>query len=509
MRRLILLFVVALAVSFAAVPASAQFGRKPAASPSPAAEPTATPEPLDVQIPRLEAKVKADPNDRDDMQQLASDYLEIQRPDLSLPLTQHLLSTGTKTAAVYYFDGFAQSLLGKAAEAVYDLEQASNLDPTNKGVLGMLTDLYIRTGRGADAERVAKRATTFNGNDAQVWLQYGMVLERESKFDEARAAFEQSAKLAPADATPITMEARTYVEQSAPVLALQVYDRALSIEPNFNGALSGKAQVYAQQHDVKNSIATWEKLLGTLTDSNDKITVLLAEANVYAAEKQNDQADAAFKRATAQFPDSPQPHLAYGDWLGYQKKDQQAVVEWTAALGAKQDNPAALSRLGTYYAANNQLPKAIEDFKKVTDGNPNAPDGFMQLGQAYLAARTFDKGRDAFRHAYDMTHAPQSLAGIGEADYELRDYKEASQIWDALDKGARDFLESNPELYVLAGKCYSANNENGKAKSAYMHFLSFVKPDSQAATSVKKLIADLDHPGAKPAPKPTTGSSSH
>lgn len=509
MRRLALLSVVAFAVALAALPASAQFGRKPAPEPSPTAAPTATPEPLDHAIPRLEAAIKADPNNRDAMIELASDYLDVRRPDLALPLTQHLLSSGTKTAAVYYFDGYAQSLLGKAPEAVYDLEQASNLDPTNKSVLGLLTDLYIRTGRGEDAQRVAKRATTFNANDAQVWLTYGIVLERLQKFDESRAAFEQAAKLAPSDATPIVFEARTYVEQNAPSLALQVYDRALSVEPNFNGALTGKAQVYAAQHDVKDSIATWEQLLGTLTDTNDKITVLIAEANVYANEKQNDLADKAFHRVIDQYPNDPQGHLAYGDFLAYTKQDQKAVAEWTTALGPKQDNAAALNRLGTYYAQSNQLPKAVDSFKKLTTLSPNVPEGFMSLAQVYMASKDFDKARDSFRHVYDMTHAPQALAGIGEADYELKSYKEAAAIFDALDKGARDFLDQSPEFYVLAGKCYAGNNENAKAKSAYTRYLAFVKPDSQQAISVKKLIAEIDHPAAKPAPKSTGSSSSH
>ena len=58
------------------------------------------------------------------------------RPDITLQYTQHLLQMGDKTAQVYYYDGFAEEQLGNLTAATYDLEQASNLDPTNLGRAG-------------------------------------------------------------------------------------------------------------------------------------------------------------------------------------------------------------------------------------------------------------------------------------------------------------------------------------------------------------------------------------
>ena len=40
--------------------------------------------------------------------QLAAQFLQINRPDLTVQLTQHLLQSGDKTAQVYYYDGFAR-----------------------------------------------------------------------------------------------------------------------------------------------------------------------------------------------------------------------------------------------------------------------------------------------------------------------------------------------------------------------------------------------------------------
>ncbi|MBV9439413.1 MAG: hypothetical protein JOZ24_05430, partial [Candidatus Eremiobacteraeota bacterium] len=115
---LVFLLSTALAGALAAQPPGAVAARAPAPAkasarpePGPSASPTATPEPLDKAIPRLESRVKADPTDRAAATELAGDYLQMNRPDLSLPLTQRLLQTGSKTAQVYYFDGLAQNAM--------------------------------------------------------------------------------------------------------------------------------------------------------------------------------------------------------------------------------------------------------------------------------------------------------------------------------------------------------------------------------------------------------------
>jgi tetratricopeptide (TPR) repeat protein len=193
----------ATAVSFVMVQSAFAAKKGPDASPSaaaasasPAPLPTATPEPADVAIPRLEAKIKANPSDKDSLQELAGFYLAVGKPDQALALTQRLLSLGVKTAQVYYLDGIADQTLGRVKEATGDFESATTLEPTNAQILLTLTNLYLQTNRASDAERVAKRATTFNATDKRVFENYGLVLGQEGKFDEARAQFENAAKRA-------------------------------------------------------------------------------------------------------------------------------------------------------------------------------------------------------------------------------------------------------------------------------------------------------------------------
>ncbi|MBV8368395.1 MAG: tetratricopeptide repeat protein [Candidatus Eremiobacteraeota bacterium] len=473
-------------------PAAPAASAAPATSPAPEASPTATPEPMDVAIPRLEKRLKADPSDKAAMSELSTDYLQIGRADLALPLTQRLLAGGTKTAQVYYVDGLAQQQLGHSREALADLEQAGNLEPTNAGVLGTLTNMYLSANRPQDAERVAKRAVTFNKDDKNAYLAYGQVLAAEGKFDESRQQLETAAKLDPKDPRAVLLEARTYQQQNAIALAAQLYDRALTIDPNSVDALIGKARLAAAQHNVKDSIATYEQLLKLQTDPNDKVAVIDQEGVVYASEKMDSEADATFKRAISQYPNVFAAHTAYGDYLVSKKDNAGAEREFIAGAGPNRDQVDAVARLGQLYAAENQLPKAIDQFKRVTELAPQDPRSFLLLGATYSANRQFDKAGPAFKSSYQLQHTPDALLGLGQADLQMRNYNECAQVYDALDKGAPDLSRQNPTILYGLGQCYQGAKKPNEAKAAYRKLLGYVKPGSQGYNQIKSLIDAID-----------------
>jgi tetratricopeptide (TPR) repeat protein len=476
----------------AAAPASA--------APAPAPSPTATPEPLDKAVPRLEAKLKADPNDKASAAELAGDYLQLGRADLALPLTQKLLQGGTKTAQVYYFDGLAQTALGHMKEATADLESAANLEPTNPGVLGTLTNMYLQQNRPQDAERVAKRALTFNKDDKNAYLAYGSVLATEGKYDEARQQFEGAAKIDPKDVRPILLEAQTYTQQNAIALAMGLYDRAIAIDPTNVEALVGKARLSGTQHNVKDAIATYEQILKLQVDPNDKVSVIDQEAVVYANEKMDAEATAAYQRAITQYPNVLPAHTAYGEYLESKGDKAGAEREYISGVGPNRDQVDALARLGRLYAGQNNVAKAIDQFKRVTELAQNDPRAHLLLAASYSANKQFDKARDEFKTSYNLQHTPDALMGLGQADLQTRNYNECAQVYDALDKGAPDLSRQNPTILYGLGQCYQRLNQKDKAKAAYTKLLTYVKPGTQAANEVKTLIAQLD---SQPKPVPT------
>jgi len=482
---------------------------KPGPSPAPTAAATAAPtaEPLDRAIPRLEAAVKADPNDKQSAAQLAGDYMQANRPDLALALTQKLIGGGSKTAQIYYLDGAANLSLGKVKEATVSLEQASNLEPTNIAVLQLLTQVYIRDNRPDDAERIAKRALTFNKDSKDAYENYGFVLATLKRYDEARQQFESAARLDPKDPHPVVLQARVYAEQNAIALANQLYDRAIGIDPKSLEALLGKAQLQASQHLVKDAVATYEQILALQPDDFDRAAVVDEIAKVYAQEKMDDQADVAFRRAIDSYPSITQAHVGYGDFLAAKGDKAGAEREWNLGLGANRDNATALLRLGDLAMANKDWAKAVDLYKRLTEVAASDPGPFLFLGQAYMASQKYEDARNMFKQSYGIQHTPDALVGLAGADEATRNFGEAVQIYEALDKNAPDIVKQNPGLLFGMGKAYQGLNQPQKARDAYARLLAVLQPGTQNYNEVKGLIDGIDRGGrsaaAPPRPAPT------
>jgi len=493
--------VVAIVAAFMSAPSPGVAAGKASPSPSPSTSPTATPEPPDVAIPHLQARLKINPADRDALIQLAGNYLQINRPDMAQQVAQRLLQLGTKTGQVYYLSGYSNLLLNRLPQATADLENASNQEPTNLSILSTLADSYTRQNRFADADRVAKRALTFNKDAKSAYEMYGGVLEGENKFDDARVQYDIAAKMDPKDPAPVLLEARSYLKQNAIALAGPIFDRALAIDPKNIDALNGKAQTLAAQHDVKGAIATFEKIRVLLPSTDEKASVSVDEARIYADEKMNDLAVQTFKDGLAQYPSVASLHVAYGDYLAGQKDFDGAAVEWQAALGPNRDNRDALGRLGTYYAEKKDYVKAADSLKRLTEISPNDPRGWSVLGSVYASQTNWKDAHDAFRHAYDLTRAPDVLKAVGQTDLNLHNYKEAQQIFEAIEKNGGEYVKQDPSVIFMLGQSYQKQGLKPQAKSAYQRFLSYLKPGTEAYSQVQKIIQDID----KPAPQKKQG----
>jgi tetratricopeptide (TPR) repeat protein len=508
LKRLSLIALVALAfaLGIATTTPSAQAGlfgggkASPSPSPSPSALPTASPEPPSVAIPNLIAKLKANPTDQLAMTQLAGEYLQVNRADITLQYTQHLLQLGDKSVQVFYYDGLAQEQLGNGPAALYDLEQASNLDPTNLGVLAALADIYLRAGRPGDAERVAKRAVTFNKTDPGALMTLGSVYASEQHYDDARAEFEAALALSPKDPAPLFQIATTYAQQDNVPLALQTVARALAIDPRNIQALVFKADLYARQHDDAHTSEAYDDAVVAATTDDEKVAILIRKAAYFIEEKKDAQGVAIFQQMTQQFPKVANGFAAFGDYYATVHQYGAAVTQWQAALAIDPNDSGALLGLGEVAMQSGKVNDSISYLQHYTQVSPDA-QGYAMLGQAYTRVRDYSGARDACGKSFEIQRSPMTLGCVAASDYELKNYKEAAQIFDAMDRAAHSFLEQNPQLLYMAAKSYAGANECTKAVAAYKRLLPMMRKGTKDYTDVKKAAAD----SCKPAPSKHSG----
>ncbi len=474
------------------------FGHKKAAatpSPSPSALPTATPEPPSIAIPRLQARLKAHPTDRQAALELAGVYLSVGQAEQALSLTQQLLQAGNKDARIYYLDGYAQELVGNAGAALADFQSASDLDPTNVGILSQLADLYARSGKFDLAERVAKRAIVFHKKSSQAYVALGAVYADQQKFAKALAQFAIAQKLAPKDPTPSLQSARIYQQQKLYPKALAAIHQALAISPGDLDLLLFRASLYAAEHNDAKTVLAYDDAEYAATNEDDRVKVLMEKATYFTGEKKYPQALAIFQEALKKYPDNAVAHGAMGDYYAQQKDMKDARVQWLAALKIDPNNPAVLARLSQDALDRHDVVEATTYLSKLVKVRPSA-QSYAMLGQVYFYRKLYSKARVACEQSFQAVRQPDTLGCIASADYHLHNYGEAAQIFDALDRNAPGYLDHQPDMLMVAAQTYAHNNEKPKAILAYRRVLRVVARNS---TSYRQAIAGIRSLSKKPA----------
>jgi tetratricopeptide (TPR) repeat protein len=489
-------------VALSTAPASAGlFGGKAAASPSPSPTPlplpTATPEPPNIAIPRLEQKLKDNPNDRQAMTDLATEFLGIGHPEAAVTLTQRLLALGTKTGQVYFLDGSAQQSLGNLQAALADFEAASNLEPTNLSVLSSLADLYVRANRNQDAERIALRAVTFNKDQPAAYVDLGIVYAAEQKWDDARKQFETAYALNPKDVTPLMQEAQTWVMQNTIPNALAVIDRAIAADPKNVQVLVFRADLYAKQNDAVRAASAYDDAIAAATTDAEKASVMVRKALMYSNLHKTADAQATFEAAIKAYPMIGTLHTAYGEYFLSQRDQRRAEQELLTALRVDKTDVNALMDMVQLKEAQGRSLDAIGYLKQVTDVAPSA-QSFALLGQAYVSVHDYPKAKDACSKSFQIQRNPDTLGCIAGADYQLKNYKEASQIFDILNGQVKPYMDRNPQLLYMAGVAYTHTNQKPKAVDSYKRLLKIMKPGTKTYKQIQTQIAQLSKPSAAP-----------
>jgi tetratricopeptide (TPR) repeat protein len=231
--------------------------------------------PIEVQTESLAQVAHDNPNDAAARVALADAYLSARQYGQAVAVAEGVLAAYPDDAGALLIAGIAHSFLDQPAKAVPLLERFVSL----------------------------RQDRAMAGTDATLEMAYYFLGESYVKLrepDKGASALEAALAISPTDADALFQLGQAYQLLDQPLAALEQYQRAVRLVPDFGQAYSGMAECYAS--------LGWDAHL-----------VYARAMQAYAAGKY-EKAEAYLEEATAELPDFAPAHVGLA--LVYEKRGQ-------------------------------------------------------------------------------------------------------------------------------------------------------------------------------------------
>ncbi len=244
--------------------------------------------------------------------------------------------------------------------------------------------------------------------------------------------------------------------------AIEVFKRAIDLDPNYALAWTGLADAYYSMSNLylppheamPKSRAAAERAL-TLDQTLAEAHYALATVKAFydwdwpAAERE-------FKRTLELNPGYAPAHPVYGVCLMVMGKTEEALVELkrlrdldplSLSIAVASVNPLIYAP-----APARQYDRAIAELQKIIALEPKFPPALYVLGLAYGQKRMFDESVTEFEKARELENAPYILGPLGHAYAVAGRRAEAQKILDELqDRAKRENVAALNLALVYAG----------------------------------------------------------
>jgi len=321
--------------------------------------------------------------------------------------------------------------------ALADVQKGLQIQPNNNYLALELGNIYRMKESYEDAINVYNKALSTNPNLADIHYYVAYSYSRLNNFEKQGLAASEAIKYN----TKFAGESYKLIGDAAvaakkPDEAIQAYERALNVKPEFQEIYMLLSDVYRNQNRLPDAIATLKK--GTtlfpengdmfvsltwyysLSDRpNDAVTVgqkatklapdqYMAFTNLcraYNDTKQYAQAVTTCNKALSMEPNDGETNFYIARAYDFQKKQDVAAPHYKKAVEGLQsstskspDNSDSWYLLGNAYYGNEQVDKAIEAYNKTLVLSPNFAKARVNLGYMYF----LNNNQDAARQQYDL-----------------------------------------------------------------------------------------------------------
>jgi len=378
--------------------------------------------------------------------------------------------------------------------AIENYKAALKADPTSPLLAEELSDVYSQSGRMRDGQTDAEQAIKTNPNDLaahrvlariyvrQIDAQRGRV--NETMVKQATQEYQKITELAPKDADSWVWLGRLQSASQNMDDAERAFKKALDIEPDNEGGLTGLATVLGIKGDGTGAA----NLLKRASEKNPTPDSLKRLADAYEQMKEYGLAADTLRRALEFSPqDSPDIERKMAMYLISAERYDDALAAYEDLVGDDPTDADSYLRISQIYRQKKDMVKAREASDKAKAIDPNNIQ--VRLNELYILqaegkpAEAIEVMKSILQQTESRSYDPAQLESRGELLEQLGAMQQlADQTQPAVDT-YRQLAALDP------GK---AAHASARIIGAYMGGKDYPKAQEEADAAIKKFPNDRE-----------------
>lgn len=279
-----------------------------------------------------------------------------------------------------------------AAKATEEYRLAIEADPSSEFLTSALAELYVKTGRIADAVKEAQDIIKRDPRNLEAHKLLGRIYLRslgdmpggngsDNILKLAIDQYEQITKLDPGSVDDHLLLGRLYRLNNDMAKAETELKTAIKIDPSSEEAVTTLAMLYTDEGDTGHAL----KVLSSIPDS-------ARSAKLYSA------LGAAYE----------------------QRKDYKSAIDaYKHAIVLDRDNLDAIRGLAENELNDGQLDAALEQYKVIADSNPEDAQTYVRMAEIYRRQGKYDQALENLKRADtlvpDTMDVPYNMAAVYQA----------------------------------------------------------------------------------------------
>src|SRR5579872_2007669 len=355
-----------------------------------------------------------------------------------------------------------------AVKAAEEYRLAIEADPSSEFLTSALAELYVKTGRIADAVKEAQDIIKRDPKNLEAHKLLGRIYLRslgdmpggngsDNILKLAIDQYEQITKLDPDSVDDHLLLGRLYRLSNDMTKAEAELKTAVKIDPSSEEALTTLAMLYTDEGDTAHAL----KVLSSIPDS-------ARSAKLYAA------LGAAYE----------------------QRKDfKDAIDAYKHAIVLDRDNLDAIRGLAENLLNDGQLDAALEQYKVIADSNPEDAQTYVRMAEIYRRQAKFDLALENLKRADtlvpDTMDVPYSMAAVyqaqGRYDDAIKLLQDLVKKTEKSETGSSQADRNNRAIFVeRLGMVYREQENYTAAVDTFRKMLSL--GDENARSGYQEII---------------------